>query len=620
MDYGGTGTPVLSNNRTDDPLFTNAAAFDFTIQFGSPAKDSGTTVTAVTDDYASNPRPYNGVYDVGAYEFTPSPPLAAAVTIRLSNTAAGLTTSIRLNAAAAVSVTTTAALTTGSALSGAATITLTGTAVLPATASGASTLVAGTYQVRIAGRAPGQGSTSSTKAYVEGTPSAPVPVTITAGQSLSISFAEVQYAEQHRIYVTAPDGTISYTTVVAGAAQPVLIASTGTAITSINTGTVWAVKNRFEPKVGRNTIFRYNIIENHWIVTGVATGFPIWVKTVNQPPQHKIPYAQQTNVWIEWNLIMNTAGYVSIVGSEHEADLGTPNNTNPLCNPPNQEAALPRVTTGVFFRNNLCFGSNEVNSRNTAMACINLAAGGAGIDISHNTMPHDIAGKAHPIAFISANLKRDAYFYPGLSIQNNLWRHDSYGWKGGGAPSSAVGKDALLAHSNGSYVFTANVLAGYTVSADYPAGNLFPTETSFQAEFTDFANNDLSLKPGSTFRNAGTDGLDLGADVAVVLLNTANVRSGAPSNGATDPGTVPLVVPDQILPNGTAGVAYNCVLTGTGGVGTFTWTKVTGAFPTGLTLAANGTVSGTTSSVGTFMSSASRRRTRWAPQTMRTSP
>src|SRR5205085_1448488 len=51
------------------------------------------------------------------------------------------------------------------------------------------------------------------------------------------------------------------------------------------------------------------------------------------------------------------------------------------------------------------------------------------------------------------------------------------------------------------------------------------------------------------------------------------------------------------LPNGIVGAAYSQTLASTGGAGGNTWSISAGALPAGLTLAANGTISGTPSGV-----------------------
>ena len=66
------------------------------------------------------------------------------------------------------------------------------------------------------------------------------------------------------------------------------------------------------------------------------------------------------------------------------------------------------------------------------------------------------------------------------------------------------------------------------------------------------------------------------------------------------PASGSLVVSTSSLPNGTNGIAYSQTLSASGGKTPYTWTTSLGALPRGLTLAANGVLSGTPMTYGTF--------------------
>ena len=61
----------------------------------------------------------------------------------------------------------------------------------------------------------------------------------------------------------------------------------------------------------------------------------------------------------------------------------------------------------------------------------------------------------------------------------------------------------------------------------------------------------------------------------------------------------PLTITTTSLPNATANVAYSQTLTAGGGSGTYTWSRTAGTLPSGIALAANGTLSGTPNLTGT---------------------
>ena len=100
--------------------------------------------------------------------------------------------------------------------------------------------------------------------------------------------------------------------------------------------------------------------------------------------------------------------------------------------------------------------------------------------------------------------------------------------------------------------------------------------------------------PGvSTLRLKVTDanGLSITAPLSLAILPaTLNIQTtGLPAGPG---GTF-------ALPGGTVGVVYSAALAATGGTGTITWSLNGGALPAGLTLAANGAITGTPTTAGT---------------------
>src|SRR5207237_2288861 len=104
-----------------------------------------------------------------------------------------------------------------------------------------------------------------------------------------------------------------------------------------------------------------------------------------------------------------------------------------------------------------------------------------------------------------------------VSITNNLAAHNTYGIAGSGF---GFGLTAINAYLPGGIV-NRNVLAG-GLASKYPTGNFFPTVAAWQAGFVDYAAGDYRLNSASLYRNAATDGTDIGADVVRVNAETAN--------------------------------------------------------------------------------------------------
>ena len=63
------GWPAGNGDRSANPLFVNAAAFDLHMATGSPAIDAGVTLAEVTGDIDDDPRPIGAAFDIGADEF-----------------------------------------------------------------------------------------------------------------------------------------------------------------------------------------------------------------------------------------------------------------------------------------------------------------------------------------------------------------------------------------------------------------------------------------------------------------------------------------------------------------------------------------------------------------------
>ena len=142
-----------------------------------------------------------------------------------------------------------------------------------------------------------------------------------------------------------------------------------------------------------------------------------------------------------------------------------------------------------------------------------------------------------------------------------------------------VGYSAALAASGGAGGFTwtlesGSLPAGLTLA---PGGGITGTPTAaglalFTARATDSAGAFATLL------------LSINVAPPPVTINASGLPAG-PSGSAA-------------LPGGTVGVAYSAALAATGGVGGFTWTLESGNLPAGLTLAPNGSITGTPTTAG----------------------
>jgi len=60
-------------NITNDPMFAYPPALDYQLLGGSECINKGATLASVTNDCIGSPRPYDGGWDIGAYEYIPEP-------------------------------------------------------------------------------------------------------------------------------------------------------------------------------------------------------------------------------------------------------------------------------------------------------------------------------------------------------------------------------------------------------------------------------------------------------------------------------------------------------------------------------------------------------------------
>jgi hypothetical protein len=78
------------------------------------------------------------------------------------------------------------------------------------------------------------------------------------------------------------------------------------------------------------------------------------------------------------------------------------------------------------------------------------------------------------------------------------------------------------------YVFTNNafILPSVQAKSSWPAGNYLPTDVA-AVQFTNYNNGNggnYTLLSGSPYKNAGSDGADLGANIATVAQYVSGVK------------------------------------------------------------------------------------------------
>jgi hypothetical protein len=146
----------------------------------------------------------------------------------------------------------------------------------------------------------------------------------------------------------------------------------------------------------------------------------------------------------------------------------------------------------------------------------------------------------------------------------------------------------------------------------------FPSGSAFTNLFVNYNGpngqpgylGDYRLVAGNPYSGAGTDGKDIGADMATLLTKVAGVRSDTAYTAAT--------IMTSSLPNATHGVAYSVQLGATSASDMQVWRVTSGSLPSGLSLSFAGVISGTPASAGTssFTVQMMDAAQQWATQTL----
>jgi Carbohydrate binding module (family 6) len=289
-------------------------------------------------------------------------------------------------------------------------------------------------------------------------------------------------------------------------------------------GNSWYVKNLFEIKNGRRVLLEGNILENNWIEAD-QHGFAIVLTPRNVNFVSDMSWAIVQDVTVRKNIIRGSVAGVSILGRDYAA--------------PSQQ------TTRILFRDNLFSLTPDYNPPNVDYFEGNLfqlfggcsggvCQGAVDVWLDHNTLFHDTQSI---VRFDIRDQNNNPIVHPGFIYRNNISNVTSAPDVNAGiiGEARAEGTVSLEAYSPGSSsLFQKNVLrdplrgdqpTDSCGGMPYPPGNFCPREWS-QVQFVNFSGGDYHLAATSPYKNAGTDGKNIGADIDALLAATACVESG----------------------------------------------------------------------------------------------
>jgi hypothetical protein len=350
-------------------------------------------------------------------------------------------------------------------------------------AAGAGSLPAGQYGYSIVARRGGYDSIAVSN------PSAEVTVTLGSPGRAMLSWDPVPDAADYVVYGRGPGNPTEWwvtagTSFVDDGASP---ATPG----SPSRGTVWSVKNLTEFKNGRHILVTNNVFQHNWAEsqTGVAILF------TPRAEGGACNWCVVEDITFEYNAVRSAGAGINILGIDDYT---------------------PSLQT------------NNIRIRHNEFTDISQSWGGTGyflqligqprdITIDHNTIIAPIGGGV---------IQVEGPPVLNFVFTNNVARHNYYGVIGTG---HAPGMDTINTFFPG-IVMSRNVFAGGDASL-FPATNLFPSTSSFEGHFADYAAGKFSLNPGTDWERAGTDGLDLGAVFDRRLLPEVSTgRLNAPRN------------------------------------------------------------------------------------------
>jgi len=242
-------------------------------------------------------------------------------------------------------------------------------------------------------------------------------------------------------------------------------------------GTQWSIKNLFELKNARRVLVDGNVFENIWLAD--QAGFAVQLTVRNQ--YGRAPWSTIEDVIFTRNIVRHAGSGISILGTDD----------------PNPSQSMKRV----LIRDNLFddVSGARWGGSGRVFQILDYRVGTTDVVVEHNTAFQD-----GPVLYA------DGKPHAGFIYRNNLTPRGDYGVIGTG---TGEGTATLRTYFPGA-VFVKNAIAGANSSV-YPGNNFFPASLD-SVGFVNRRAGDYRLAASSHYKNAGTDGRDIGADIGAL--------------------------------------------------------------------------------------------------------
>lgn len=251
----------------------------------------------------------------------------------------------------------------------------------------------------------------------------------------------------------------------------------------------WDIKNLLEFKNAQRVLVEGNHLENCW--PNAQSGFAVLLSPRNQ--NNTAPWSVVQDICMRFNIFDNIAQGINISGYD------SPNIS--------QRTSRVLIQNNIWNVTNLGFGGDG--------RMFQVLNGPTDVIFDHNT---GFCTNAYMVS--DGSPKTDSFVF-----KNNLVSHATYGFIGSGTGNANT---TLAMYFNPNWEVTRNAIIGGT-SNGYPSGNYFPA-TIAAVKFMNYAEGDYRLTSTSPYKNLGTDGKDLGADIdSITIMSTyyCDVQTGS---------------------------------------------------------------------------------------------
>jgi hypothetical protein len=269
-------------------------------------------------------------------------------------------------------------------------------------------------------------------------------------------------------------------------------------------GNPFIVKNHFEIKNAQRILFEGNVLENNWGNQG-QYGYSVLLTPRNQASgtQNICPKCQVTDVTIRYSTISHVGGVFEIANAASSAG--------------GVAAAGERYSIHDVIAddvNDVTYEGRGTLSQFSTVPQPNLQ------DVQFD---HITVFQPHVMFNVGIDVTQKV---PNFRFTNNIVNAGTspFTTTGGGTANCAYNQSPLILLNAcfAPYSFSNNAIIGLPSNAPataWPSGNWFPA-TATDVQFVNYKNGnggDYHLLSSSPYKNAGTDGRDLGADVDAVL-------------------------------------------------------------------------------------------------------